>query len=321
MRIRTWLMMGLALFAAHGAVIAAEPPSTPAEPASKKPAEQPSGPPAAQADGVRALDGVWVYVEDRTEGRPVEEHQPSMGPRVTLRVEADAVVLVRSKEEIRIALDGSDTEVAMEGSKSNYRGAWKDGAFQYESEPVRQPGDLRNGGVIRWTLRPTTEGMIASVATDSGWNSVALFRHPQDIALPTPAKAAISDLAWLSGAWVGTRGTGGATLIEERWTPPLGGSMLAVSRTVSRDKIRAFEYLRILERDGGLVYIAQPGGRPATEFVLTELGKHRAVFENPRHDSPQRIIYELSPEGGLAASIGFIKGGRPQRFEYKAEGK
>ncbi|MBL8754175.1 MAG: hypothetical protein JNK15_12815, partial [Planctomycetes bacterium] len=82
----------------------------------------------------------------------------------------------------------------------------------------------------------------------------------------------------------------------------------------------AFEFLRLVERDGGLVYIAQPNGRTPTEFVLTEIGATRAVFENPRHDFPQRIVYELSPEGGLSASIGYAKGGKPQRFEWKREG-
>ena len=81
-----------------------------------------------------------------------------------------------------------------------------------------------------------------------------------------------------------------------------------------------FEYLRIVERDGGLVYIAQPGGRPPTEFTLVELTKSRAVFENPRHDYPKRIAYELSADGRLSATIGFLKGGSPQRFEFKREG-
>jgi hypothetical protein len=184
---------------------------------------------------------------------------------------------------------------------------------------VRESDTARTGW-IRWELRVTADGMLASVATDSGWKSVALYRHPQDIALPAPATAAIDDMAWLADTWVGTRGTGGATSIEERWSPPLGGAMLAVSRTVSKGKMRAFEFLRIVERDGGLVYIAQPGGAPPTEFVLTELGATRAVFENPRHDSPQRIVYEISAEGRLSASIGFAKGGRPQRFEFAREG-
>lgn len=276
---------------------------------------------SAQPDGVKALDGEWVYVEDRTEGRTKEQQGPNMGPRVRMRVEKDAVVLVRNDGEIRMPLDGSPTDVARSFGKSRYRGEWKDGAYVYESVPVRE-GDTSGKGLIRWKLRVTADGMLASVTLDppAGKESVSLFRHPKDIALPAPAKATMDDLKWLAGAWVGTRGAGGTTSIEERWSPPGGGAMLAVSRTVSRGKMSAFEYLRVVERNGGLVYIAQPGGRTPTEFVLTELGKTRAVFENPRHDSPQRIVYELSSEGRLSAAIGFAKGGRPQRFEFKREG-
>ena len=96
---------------------------------------------------------------------------------------------------------------------------------------------------------------------------------------------------------------------------------MAQSRTVKKDKMVGFEFLRIVERDGGLVYVAQPGGKPPTEFVLTELDKKRAVFVNPRHSFPQRIVYELSKEGALTASIGFAKGGRPRKFEFKREGE
>ena len=60
--------------------------------------------------------------------------------------------------------------------------------------------------------------------------------------------------------------------------------------------------------------------RPATTLALTELGPARAVFDNPRHDYPKRIVYELSAEGGLSATIGFMKGGSPRRFEYNREG-
>lgn len=96
--------------------------------------------------------------------------------------------------------------------------------------------------------------------------------------------------------------------------------MLAISRTVnSTGRMSAFEYLRVVERDGGLVYIAQPNGNAPTEFILTELGPKRAVFDNPRHDYPKRIVYELSAEGTLTATIGFTKGGTPRKFEFKRE--
>ncbi len=271
---------------------------------------------------MRALDGEWLYVEDRTEGRASEDQQPPMSVTFALRVEEDAVVMVRGKgtrrREERIPLDGSTIEVAETSSISLYRGEWKDGTLEYDVEVYRLSDDERVS-LIRREFRSTPDGLLVRVVVGEPavLDSLALYRHPEDIALPVPAKASIADMDWLTGAWVGTRGS---SSIEERWSPPLGGAMLGVARTVSRGSMVAFEYLRIVERNGGLVYVAQPGGATPTEFVLTELGATRAVFENPRHDSPQRIVYELSAEGSLSASIGFVNGGRPTRFDFKREG-
>jgi hypothetical protein len=87
-------------------------------------------------------------------------------------------------------------------------------------------------------------------------DTVAMSRQEQ----PRTARVGISDLAWLAGDWSGRSGT---TELEERWTKPAAGAVLAVSRTVNDGRMFAFEFLRIVERSGGLVYIAQPGGRPA----------------------------------------------------------
>ncbi len=267
---------------------------------------------------VKALEGEWIYVEDRTEGRPLEEQQFSMGARLRFRIEPDAFVYVRSDGEIRVKFDGSPTDITRGGSISRYTGGWKDGAFVYRLDPVRLPGDTRTGGSIVWTLRVTSEGLIAGFVADS-FSSVALYKHPQDIAMPTPAKATIKDVAWIAGNWVGTRGTNGQTAIEERWSKPSGGAMLATSRTVRAERMVAFEFLRIVEREGSLVYVAQPNGSPPTEFVLVEFSANKAVFANPRHDSPQKITYELTADG-LSATIGFMKGGRGTRFDFKREG-
>jgi hypothetical protein len=321
MRLHSWLVTALALLATPGILgtlstaLASDARSAPPDP----------------ADDLRALDGEWVYVEDRTEGRALEQLGPPMSSKFSLRIEEGAVILVwghgGSRRDVRVALDGSVTEIAESERSTRYRGAWKDGTFEYQVEFVRGP-DKSPDGLIRRDFRITTDGLLVRTAYASTgstgsplpFDSVGLYRHAQDIALPAPAKAAIGDLTWLAGAWVGTRGAQGATSIEERWSPPLGGAMLAVSRTVSRGKMGAFEFLRIVERDGGLVYIAQPGGAAPTEFVLTELSGTRAVFDNPRHDYPKRIVYELSAEGSLTATIGFTKGGTPRRFVFKREG-
>lgn len=284
-------------------------------------------------DKIRELGGEWIYVEDRTEGQPPERLGPPMASRFSMRVEeaGDAVILNghgSGHRDVRVALDGSPTEVVEPSNRGvSYRGSWKDGTFQYDvgfDKEAGEPG-IR---MIRRSFTPTSEGLIVRVAIDpqdggDGLESVGLYRHAEDIPLPVPAKAAIADVAWIAGDWVGTRTSGSS--IEERWSPPLGGAMLATARTVNaKGKMVAFEYLRIVERDGGLVYAAQPGGAPKTEFVLTEFGPtdaggQRAVFDNPRHDYPKRIVYELSVDGKLSASTGYMTGGTPRRSEFSRE--
>ena len=123
----------------------------------------------------------------------------------------------------------------------------------------------------------------------------------------------IAQVAWIAGTWSG--GGGGATF-EERWTPPAGGAMLAVSRTLKGNRMVAFEFLRIVERNGGLVYIAQPDGRPPTDFVLTEIAADSAIFENPAHDFPKMIRYAKRPDGSLEARIS-DGGQRAQSFVFR----
>jgi hypothetical protein len=128
-----------------------------------------------------------------------------------------------------------------------------------------------------------------------------------------PARATISDVAWLAHAWTGDAP---GVLLEERWTTPAGGAMLAVSRTVKDGRLTAFEFLRIVERDGGLVYIAQPGGRPPTEFVLTAVSAQSATFENPAHDFPKMIRYAIRNDGLLEARVS-DGAARGQSFLFK----
>jgi len=280
----------------------------------------------SQSADLKAFEGEWLFVEDLTEGRTLEQLNPPMSSRFRFKVEDEAMILESGhgsgNTNVRIPIDGSQVEIpgTSPGSVARYRASWREGVLAYEVDFIRAAGQAPEG-LIQREFRITPQGLVvrSNLMLSAGVWSVALYRHPQDIPMPTPAKATITDLAWLSGSWVGSRGTGGSIAMEERWSPPKGGSMLAISRSVARERMTAFEYLRIVERDGGLVYIAQPGGASATEFILTEISSSRAVFENPRHDYPRKITYELSPEGVLVATIGQLKGGTPRRFEFRRE--
>jgi hypothetical protein len=131
------------------------------------------------------------------------------------------------------------------------------------------------------------------------------------------ARGTLTQLAWLAGAW---SGASGPITFEERWTPSAGGAMLAVSRTLKGDRMVAFEFLRIVERDGGLVYIAQPNGQPPTEFTLTAMTSDGATFENPTHDFPKMIRYTRRGDGSLEATVG-DGGKKTETFVFRRSAK
>jgi hypothetical protein len=79
--------------------------------------------------------------------------------------------------------------------------------------------------------------------------------------------------------------------------------MIGMARTIVRDKTTEFEFLKIEQRENGIFYVASPQGRPGTDFKLTRLSGTEAVFENPQHDFPKRIIYSKKADGSLVATI------------------
>jgi hypothetical protein len=125
----------------------------------------------------------------------------------------------------------------------------------------------------------------------------------------------LADLAWISGSW--QTAPGGRVQIEEHWMKPAGASMLGMSRTVAGDRTVEFEYLRLEQRGEDIFYVAHPKARyPGTDFKLTRLTGQEAVFENPAHDFPKRIIYRKHADGSLVASIDGGEGTKSMKYSY-----
>ncbi|HEX5632192.1 MAG TPA: DUF6265 family protein, partial [Gemmatimonadales bacterium] len=145
--------------------------------------------------------------------------------------------------------------------------------------------------------------------------------HAQAPPAPPPAAADSGAAlpAWLAGAWVTVRGS---RTIEEQWNAPRGGVMLGTGRTTQGDRLVEFEFLRIVRRNGALVFIAQPNGAPPTEFALTAQGPDSVRFENPAHDFPQVVRYRLTGPGSLVAVVSAVSGGKERaiRFDYRRPG-
>lgn len=125
-------------------------------------------------------------------------------------------------------------------------------------------------------------------------------------AAPCRAAESVERLSWLAGCW---RAEGGEPGSGEQWLAPAGGTLLGVSRTVKNGVTVAYEFMQIRPDDGGnLVFVARPSGQPEASFALRPGSPAEAVFENPQHDFPQRVIYRLEDGGRLRARI---EGQRP----------
>jgi hypothetical protein len=235
---------------------------------------------------------------------------------------------------INYVLDGSETTSRMPGrlcepdSGATWSAAWDGstiaismlGALPANGQPVKMD--------VKSTLRLESPELLRVSVTSrlpgqaEPRTNTTLYKRSGPPPIPAAARlqkarATLAQVDWISGVWVGTSGT---ATFEERWTPGAGGSMMAVARSLRNGLMSSFEFLCIVERDGGLVYQAMPNGRqPATDFTLTGIDSTSATFENPDHDFPKMIRYTRRPDGTLEAVVSGAAGQRPQTFVFKRQ--
>ncbi len=147
---------------------------------------------------------------------------------------------------------------------------------------------------------------------------IAVFGFSLSVFSQVDTRVTIDDLSWIAGCWENKGKTEGSYTMEH-WTKP-AGMMLAVSRTVKNGRVGFFEYLRIIEKDADIFYVAKPANaEKETFFKLVLLENKNAVFENPEHDFPQRIVYKLENENTIAVRVEADKDGKPKGFGFSMD--
>lgn len=132
----------------------------------------------------------------------------------------------------------------------------------------------------------------------------------------TPAaKPTLQDFTWLAGHW---RIEKSDRQVDEQWMAPSAGLMMGMARNVQGGKVREYEFTLLRqEPNGDILFIASPSKQSETVFKLTSLRDGEAVFENPEHDFPKKVVYALQKDGSLLAAIeGPGRDGKPRRVEY-----
>ena len=283
------------------------------------------------------LSGTWIATPDAAApatGRPA---LPNYGPQISITHAEPALTLTRTlagaPATIKYVLDGSEVASRMPArlceadSGAKWTAVWDGSAVVLTlvgavppngkaiKMDVRSTLTLESPDTLRVDVTALTAGQTAPRTTTTVYKRTG--PPSPALAVVPKAQATVAQVGWIAGVWTGLRGS---STIEERWTPPAGGAMLAVSRTLRDGLMPAFEFLCIVERDGGLVYTAMPNGRsPATDFTLTKIDATSAIFENPAHDFPKMIRYTLRPDGSLEAAISGAGGEKPQTFVFKRQ--
>jgi hypothetical protein len=151
------------------------------------------------------------------------------------------------------------------------------------------------------TRRRATAGVLVTALAAVGPAWPATAQTPGD--LPR----------WLAGCWAGSRGE---ERFHERWTAADADTLIGIAHTVKAGRLSAFEFLRIVRREGRLVYIAQPNGAPPTEFVAAAPAAAEVVFANPAHDFPKRVGYRRPGPDALTAWIDGGPGSKGPAIEF-----
>jgi hypothetical protein len=295
-------------------------------------------PAAADAQPRPDFSGTWVALPAPSSdaSAPARPAPQAFGPQFTITHRDAQLTVTRpfagSHATIAYVLDGSEITSRMPGrlcepdSGATWTAAWEGdtvalmmtGALPANGKPVKMNVKTTLRLEPTETLRVSVTSQPAGAAAPRTTETVYKKSGPPPAPAASPlqkARASISQVAWIGGTWTGVRGSAS---IEERWTPPAGGAMLAISRTLRDGLMPAFEFLCIVERDGGLVYSAMPNGRmPATDFTLTKIDEASATFENPTHDFPKMIRYTRHADGSLEAVISGAGGEKPQAFVFK----
>ena len=133
------------------------------------------------------------------------------------------------------------------------------------------------------------------------------------VRFPTAVGAQTSALKWMAGCWERRANN---LVVTEQWSFPRAKMMFGAGQTTRGDSTIEYEHTRIFERDGKLVYSAQPSGQNPAEFVADSASGYSVIFSNPAHDFPQRVISRRLGADSLLGRIEGQRGGQIRGVDF-----
>ena len=173
--------------------------------------------------------------------------------------------------------------------------------------------------ISNWPWIPAALAMTALSASALAGAAFAVIPFAATATAPaTVQDDELAAFAWLEGEWQRTTRRGVAI---ERWRRVRGVGLVgeAVLLPTDADTEIPTEALLLVTMGADTFYIARPPENPyPTAFRLVSHADDTAVFENPTHDFPQRIIYRRTSDDAMTASIeGPGDNGQVQRIDFE----
>ena len=107
------------------------------------------------------------------------------------------------------------------------------------------------------------------------------------------AQTDISKIEWLTGTWTRTNAKPGRAGAEV-WSKKSASELTGRGVSLKGADTTFVEKLQIVAKDGKLFYVADvPENNSQTWFEFTEVTDKGFVCENPKHDFPKKIVYQL----------------------------
>jgi hypothetical protein len=166
------------------------------------------------------------------------------------------------------------------------------------------PQTRQHSATDREGLMPFSRSMLVTAVLVTTQSTIACAQATQTAPAPSPQPAVrsqLSDLGFMAGCWRGLTRSG--TTIEEFYTTPSSNLIVGTTRYVRDGRTVDFEFTRIDQTDSGAVITPHPKGVRSVSFAPKTVERNRAVWENPTHDFPQRILYTRAADDTLVARI------------------
>ena len=131
----------------------------------------------------------------------------------------------------------------------------------------------------------------------------------------------INSINWLLGDWENKMPVGD---LSENWEKKDDSTFVGHSYFIKGKDTISSESIELTQKGEELYYIPTVKGQnnnKAVSFKLNTATTKEFIFENPKHDYPQKIVYKLINANNLVATISGIQQGKPSSESYPLKKK